>query len=98
MDLKFTFKILILAIIGFLVISSIGEFITLVFFDIFGLDKESMWSWLILGIVGLIILISLLLIFRIELHDVIGISETVDTALTGQTEQIIGKTIMHIQN
>ena len=45
-----------------------------------------------------LILIILLVIFRIELHDVVSISETVDTVLTGQRETIIGKTIVHTQN
>ena len=79
-------------------ISAFDEFLTRLFFKLFNFGKKSLWSWLILGIVSFLILIILLVIFRIELHDVVGISETVDTVLTGQRETIIGKTIVHTQN
>lgn len=93
-DVKFTLKIIIIAIVAFLVITSWDEVLDRFLFDILKLDREKTSSWLVVGVVSVILLFVLLYIFNIEAHDVLGVGEPVDVQLTGQTETIVrGRTV-----
>lgn len=94
-DVKFTLKILILAIIAFLVITAWDEIIDRLIFKTFGLDREKISSWLVIGVISIILLFVLLYAFDIEAHDILGVGEPVDVQLTGQTERIRRGRIVH---
>jgi len=96
-DVKFTLKILILAIVAFLVITAWDEILDRFIFEQFGLDRDKLSSWLVVGIIALILLFVLLIIFDIEAHDILGVGEMVDVRLTGQTERIVRGRIVHRQ-
>jgi hypothetical protein len=95
MDVKFTLKILILAIVAFLVITVWDELLNRFLFDILELDREKTSSWLVVGVISVILLFVLLYIFKIEGHDILGVGEAVDVQLTGQTETIVRGRVVH---
>lgn len=97
MDVKFTLKIVILAIVAFLVITSWDEVLDRFLFDVLKLDREKTSSWLVVAVISLISLFVLLYLFDIEAHDILGVGEPVDVKLTGQTEDIVRGRIMHKQ-
>ena len=91
----FTIKILIIVIIAFLVITAWDEVIDRTIIQFLNLDKDSIITWLIIAAIATLILIIIILIFDIELHDLFGVSETVDVRLTGQSEKIVDGRIVH---
>ena len=95
LDFKFTLKILVIVVIAFLVITAWDEVLTRLLFDIFNLERESIWSWIVVAGIATLLLFAVLLLFSIEAHDVLGISETVDTILTGQTEKFANGKLVH---
>lgn len=95
MDIIFTLKILVLAIVAFLVITAWDEVLDRFIFKYFDLDREDISSWVIVGVISVILLFVLLYIFDIEAHEVLGIGEAVDVQLTGQTESVVGGRIVH---
>ena len=95
LDVKFTLKILLIVIVAFLVITAWDEVLTRLILDIFNLERESIWSWTVVAGIATLLLIAILLFFSIEAHDVLGISETVDTILTGQTEKFVNGELVH---
>jgi hypothetical protein len=95
MNIKFTVQVIVLAIIAYWVITAFDEALDLVVFQWFGLDKNKISSWAIVGTIGIVILLALLYAFNIEAHDVIGIGEAVDVQLTGQTESVRRGRIVH---
>jgi len=50
-------------------------------------------TWLIIEVIATLIII--IIIFDIELHDLFGVSETIDVRLTGQSEKIVDGRIVH---
>jgi len=91
----FTIKILIIVIIAFLVITAWDEVIDRTIIQFLNLDKDSIITWLIIAAIATLILIIIILIFDIELHDLFGVSETVDVRLTGQSEKIVDSRVVH---
>jgi len=94
-DVIFTIEILIIVIIAFLVITAWDEVIDRTIIQFLNLDKDSIISWLIIAVIATLILIIIIIIFDIELHDLFGVSETVDVKLTGQSEKIFDGRIVH---
>lgn len=96
LDLMFTIKIIFIAVFAFLVITAWDELIDRILLDLFGLDRNSIWSWVIIASISTGFLILLLLLFHIEAHDVLGISETVDVILTKKIEQLKDGELIHV--
>jgi hypothetical protein len=94
-DFFFTLKIIFIAIIVYLFVTSWGNFLDKLFFRIFKLDPEAISSWFIISIVSTIILILILYFYHIEAHDLLGISEVVDNILTHEKEIIINGDIVN---
>jgi hypothetical protein len=94
-DFKFTIKIIIIVAVAVLLLNALTEIMERLIFKIFGLDKEAISSWVKIALFALVALFILMYLFKIEAHDVLGISETVDTLLTGTTESFNGKTLVH---
>ena len=95
LDFQLTIKILIIAIVSFLVITAWDEVIDRFMFKYFNLDPEEISSWLIVAVIATFSLFLLLLIFNIEIHDVIGVGEAVDVQLSGRTESSENGEIIH---
>lgn len=95
LDVQLTIKILIIAIVAFLVITAWGEVIDRCIFKYFNLDSEKISSWVVVAVIATILLFILLLIFNIEIHDVTGIGEAVDVRLSGRTESYENGKIIH---
>jgi len=93
--LGFTIKIFIIVLIAFLVISSWSEVITKSFFEYFDLDKDDISTWVILGTISTILLLVVVIASGVEIHDLFGISETVDVQLTGTTEKFKNGRVKH---
>jgi len=96
LDFVFTLKILLLAVIAYIIITAWGEVISRTLLQIFGFDRESIISWLILALLSTTFLILILNYLEIEAHDILGISEVVDVQLTGQNEIYQGRKTIHI--
>lgn len=94
---KFSFavKILIIVLVAYLFVSAWGEVITKSLITYFGLDKEDISTWVIIGIIAGILLIIVIWVSKIEIHDLFGISETVDVQLTGSRERFRNGKIKH---
>lgn len=86
-NIVFTIQILVFAIIVYLFLSAWGEFIQRSIFKAFSLDSDAASSYLIIGVGALALLIVLVLLYGIEAHDLLGISEVVDRAMTSQRER-----------
>jgi len=91
----FSIQILIIALIAFLVVSSWTEVITRWLIQYYKWDKEKISTWVKIGFISLIALIVTVLIYNIEIHDLLGISETVDTELTGTYEKFQNGQVKH---
>ena len=89
LDIIFTFQILLIAVIGFWVITAWDTALDRIMINTFNLDENSVWTHVIIGIISTTIFIILLIIFNIETHDILGISEVVDAQLTGHPEDIV---------
>lgn len=96
MNAKWTFLILMLAVLGLFMLNAWIEVIQLWLFKTFHLD-ESASNWLIVAIASTALFVLLLGMLNIELHDVVGISETVDRQLTGEREQFRRGKVVQIQ-
>jgi hypothetical protein len=94
-DVIFTIEILIVVIIAFLVITAWDEVIDRTIIQFLNLDKDSIITWLIIAAIATLILIIIIILFDIELHDLFGVSETVDVRLTGQSEKVVDGRIVH---
>ncbi len=95
MDILFTLKIFIIIIIGFLVITSWDEVIDRTLMKYLNLDREKISSWVIISLISTAALFLILVLTNIELHDIFGVSETADTQLTGQVENIVSGQVIH---
>ena len=94
-DIIFTIEIIIIVIVAFLVITAWDEVIDRTIIKYLNLDKDSITTWLIIALIATFILIIIIIIFNIEVHDLFGVSETVDVKLTGQSEKIVDGTVVH---
>lgn len=94
-NLLFTFKIIIIAVVAFLVITAWDEVLDRLIIEVFGLDRENIFTWILIAVIATLLLIVVLSISGVEAHDILGISETVDTQITGQTEEIVGGQVIH---
>jgi hypothetical protein len=97
-NVSFTIKIIIIAIIAFLVINAWDEVFNLFVVKILKIDRDSIWSWLIVAILATASLVGILFLFKVEAHDLLGISETVDTQLTGQVEHFEHGQVIHTES
>ena len=95
MQVVFTIKIFVIAIIAFLVISAWNEVIERTLMKYFNMDKEDINTWLKIAVVSTFILFIIIMSSNIEVHDLFGVSETVDTQLTGMTEKIKNGKVKH---
>lgn len=96
LDWVFTLQILLLAVIAFWVITAWDAALDLTLIKYLNLDPDSIIAHIIIGVIATIILIILLLIFGLELHDLLGIAENVDAQLTGHPEVIVdGKLVSY---
>jgi len=92
---SFTIKILIIVLIAFLFISAWSEVIIRALVDYFKLDREDISTWIILGVIFTILLFAVIIASNIEIHDLFGISETVDVQITGLTEKFKNGKVKH---
>ena len=90
LDVGFTLKILVILIVAFAVITAWNEVIFRIMFEFLRLDRESILGWLVIALISVLFLFLVLSIFRIEAHEAFGISETIDTILTGTKEKSVG--------
>lgn len=97
LDFIFTFKILILLIVAFLVITSWDEFLDRTMFKYLNLDPESISGWFVIAVISTLVLFLILIFMKIEVHEAFGISETVDRLLTGTTESFVNGEIVHAE-
>jgi len=97
-NVGFTVEILIIVIIAFLVITAWDEVIDRVLIKYFNLDKEAISTWLVIAIISTVILLTIVVWENVEIHDLFGVSETVDTQLTGQVETIKRGKVIHSQS
>jgi len=95
LDLKVTVVVILLAIVGFFVITAWDEVIDRWIFDYFNLDRDKISSWLIVATIATLSLFALLLIFNIEVHDVLGVGEAVDVKLSGRQEAFSKGKVKH---
>lgn len=95
MDVKLTFQIIVLAVIAFMIITAWDEVFDRVVFKWFGLDREEISSWAIVGSIAIVLLLIALYAFNIEAHELLGIGEEVDVQLTGKTEYTRRGRIVH---
>jgi len=97
-DIVFTIKILIIVIVAFLVITAWDEVIDRALIKYLKLDREEISTWLILAIIATVLLLIIIILFNVEAHDLLGVSETIDTQLTGQAEIIKNGKVIHIKS
>jgi hypothetical protein len=95
LDVGFTIKIIIIIIIAFLLITAADEFLDRLIFKIFGLDRESIWSWLIIVLIATLLLFAALAFLKIEAHEIFGIGEIVDELLTKKMEKFESGKLVH---
>jgi hypothetical protein len=93
--ISFAIKILIIVLVAYLVVSSWGEVVTKSFIEYFDLNKDDISTWVIIGTLALIILFVVIILSGIEIHDLFGISETVDVELTGTKEKFVNGKVKH---
>ncbi len=91
----FTIKFFLIALIAFIVITSWSEVVVRWLAEYFDWDREQISTWVKLGIGSTLFLIIVLLTFNIELHDLFGISETVDVQVTGMREKFKNGKVKH---
>ena len=84
--LGFTIKFFLIALIAFIVITAWSEVVIRWVVEYFDLDKDYISTWFKLAIGSTVVLMIVLITFNIELHDLFGISETVDVQVTGMKE------------
>ena len=94
-NIIYTIIIIIIFTIGLLLISALNEVIARLIFKYLQIDRESIWSWVIVVIISFLLLLVILDIFKIEIHDILGISETVDIILSKEQEKIVGGEVIH---
>jgi hypothetical protein len=94
-NLVFTIQIFIIALIAYVVVTSWTEVITRWLIKRYNWDKEQISTWVKIGLISLIALIITITVYNIEIHDLLGISETVDTELTGTYEKFQNGQIQH---
>jgi hypothetical protein len=73
MNVWFTIQILIIVIIAFLLVTAADELLDRLILQVFGLSRESIWSWVIIFIISLILLFAVLHYFEIGAHEVFGL-------------------------
>lgn len=81
-DFALTIKIIVIAVIAFLVITAWDEVLDRLVFKLLKLDKEKISSWMIVATIMTVLLFIIMAIFKIQAHDILGISEDVHIALT----------------
>lgn len=86
MNLKWTLVLLSLGVVGLFILTAWVEALQKFIFRALQLDTNSASAWLVLAIFSTVLFLLVLQLFGIELHDLIGISETVDEELTDQKE------------
>ena len=89
LDIIFTFQILIIVVIAFWAVTAWDAALDRAMINAFHFDEDSVWPHVIIGVIATSIFIILLLIYGLEAHDLLGISETVDAQLTGHPETIV---------
>ena len=94
-DILFTIKILVIVILVFLFASAWTEVVNRTLIKYFDMDKEEISTWLKLGLVFTVLIFLIVIGWNIELHDVFGISETVDVELTGMKETFRNGKVKH---
>lgn len=94
-DIGFTIKILIIVIIAFLVITAWDEVLDRTLIKYFNMDKEAISTWVTIAVISTVALFIIIVYTNIEAHDLFGISETVDTQLTGKAERIRKGKVVH---
>lgn len=82
LDLSFTLKIILLAVTAFGLITAWDNFLDLSLISIFRLDPERIITWFIIGVIDTILVMGLLMLFRLNIHDILGIAEDVHEKLT----------------
>jgi hypothetical protein len=93
LDLGFT--VLFIVPVVFMFISTWTETINRTIIQYFDLDKEAAGTWLKLAIGFTILLFVVVSVWNIELHELFGLSETVDLALTGMKERFKNGRLIH---
>ena len=96
MNLKYTALLLGFGVMGLLILTAWTEAIQRWLFSIFHLNDKAASSWFILAIVFTAGFLLTLQLFGVELHDLIGISETVDVELTKEKEAFRKGRLVHI--
>jgi hypothetical protein len=88
--ISITLKFVLLVVLVALVINSWGEVVERTLFNLFGLNSESMWSWLLLALITSAIFVVVISTLKVEAHELFGISELIDRLFT-HTREVFSK-------
>lgn len=83
LDVGFTLKLLLLLVFAFYVVDACKQAINLFAIQVCKMPVDAIWTWVVLAAVGTIAVMVLLARYGIELHDVFGVPELIETAMTG---------------
>ena len=88
MAFNFNIGILLIIVVTFLTTGAWVEVVEKSFFDYFQLDRNSKRSWFILALASTILLLVVVNFLRLEIHELLGVSELVDMILTRTKESL----------
>lgn len=97
-NIGFTIKFFLIALIAFIVITAWSEVVIRWIVEYFDLDKDAIGTWVKLAVGSTVFLMIVLFTFNIELHDLFGISETVDVQVTGMKETFRNGKVKHYRS
>lgn len=80
-DFALTIKIIIIAVVAFLVITAWDEVLDRLVFKLLKLDKNKISSWVVVAVIMTVLLFIIMAIFKIQAHDILGISDDVRKAV-----------------
>ena len=95
MNFKYTVLLLGFGVVALLVLTAWAEAIQRWLFQLMHLDEKAAKSWLILAILFTVGFLLFLQMAGLELHELIGISETVDVELTHEKERFSKGKLVH---
>lgn len=78
-------RIIVIAVIAYIVISSWSRVLDQTVFKYFNLDRNAIIPWLVIATVSTLLLLFILYLLNIGAHDILGISEQVGIQLNKQT-------------
>ena len=94
-NIGLTIKIFIIVLVAYIVLSAWGEVIERFMIKYFNLNKEEISTWLKIALISTVLLFFIVYFSGFEVHDLFGISETVDIQLTGMKERFKNGKVQH---